>query len=58
MKLTWQSSDGENAHTRARYPVGYWYAATDNGGYDGVGPDPLTALAELVNAMETALAEH
>jgi hypothetical protein len=37
-----------------QYPEGYWHAVTNDGGYDGVGTSPETALADLVNALAKA----
>jgi hypothetical protein len=54
--LKWASQDevhaGEHRTTRERYPSGYWYAKTDDGGFDGVGPDPLSAVSNLVAQLE------
>lgn len=35
----------------------YWYAITDQGGYDGAGATPADAVADLACAMEKALNE-
>jgi hypothetical protein len=58
VKLRWVSGDHVAASARnfaetyRRYPSGYWYASTDDGGHDGAGPDPLTAVSNLVAQME------
>lgn len=51
MKLTFED---ERTHA---YPNGYWYATTDKGGYDADGPDPLTAITRLAQALEEELDE-
>jgi hypothetical protein len=38
------------------HPNGYWYAKTDDGGFDGAGPDPLIAVSNLAGQMERHLA--
>jgi hypothetical protein len=40
-----------------RYPHGYWYAATDDGGYDADGDSPSSVMAALTGVLEQALAE-
>jgi hypothetical protein len=34
------------------YPHGYWFAVTDDGGYDADGATPVDALAALVKVLE------
>jgi hypothetical protein len=41
----------------ASYPLGYWFASTDDGRNDGAGPDPLAAVSELVAQIETERTE-
>lgn len=48
MRLTFDPSPS------SRYPHGYWYAATDDGGCDAVGATPLDAVAALVVQLETS----
>jgi hypothetical protein len=52
MTLTFDPNPG------GRYQHGYWYAATDDGGYDADGATPEAALASLVVVMESALTER
>lgn len=53
MKLTFADSDGESSDwTRRKYPDGYWYAVTDDGGYDAVGSTPLNVVSKLVEQLE------
>lgn len=40
-----------------QWPHGYWYAITDDSGYDAVGATPLDAAVSLVEELETALNE-
>lgn len=46
MKLSFDSNSSP------KYPNGYWYAITDDGGWDGVGVTPLDALACLIEGIE------
>jgi hypothetical protein len=39
----------------ARWPNGYWLAATDDGLHDATGSDPLTAVTLLAISLEEAL---
>lgn len=34
------------------YPHGYWYAVTDDGGYDADGATPLDAVSALAMQLE------
>jgi hypothetical protein len=38
------------------HPEGYWYARTNDRGYDGVGDSPENAMGDLINALAAALA--
>lgn len=49
MRLEYDPNDSKGRH---------WYAATDDGGYDGAGVTPLDAVCDLVTALERAIAEH
>lgn len=51
MKLTFEDE------VTAAYPHGYWYASTNKGGVDADGPDPLTAVTRLAQALEEELEE-
>ena len=53
MKLRWCESVTES--DIRMHPNGYWYAVTDDGGYDAAGESVETALAGLVLAIEKAL---
>lgn len=44
MKLSYHPPKGGSA--------GYWYAVTDDGGYDGDGPTPMDAVCALVLSLE------
>ena len=37
------------------YPHGYWYATTEDGGFDGAGEEPESALLELAGKLEDAV---
>jgi len=52
MKLVWVGDGDLTLDDRRMHPHGYWYARTDDGGYDGSGPDPLTAVSNLVAQIE------
>lgn len=52
MKLTFEDE------ATIAYPHGYWYAETDKGGVDADGPDPLTAVTRLAQALEEELGEN
>lgn len=58
MKIEWIGDTKVTNDDRRRYPHGYWYAQTDDGGYDAVGPDPLTAVANLASVLEKEIAER
>lgn len=54
MILKWVPDDRAQA-SRDVQPLhrgGYWVAETDDGGNDGVGADPLTAVSNLVAQIE------
>lgn len=49
MRLRWISPSDEPGGASLH---GYWAASTEDGGNDGAGPDPLTAVSELVVQIE------
>jgi hypothetical protein len=56
MKLTFHPTEVLGPDRRM-HPNGYWVAQTDKGGYDGAGPDPLTAISRLALTLEAELDE-
>jgi hypothetical protein len=50
VKIAWVSEASRD------HPDGYWVATTDDAGYDGAGPDPLTAVSNLVAQIEREFA--
>ena len=60
MRLEFIDSDHQNRSTTNRMngDGSYWHASTDDGGWDGSGHDPLTAVSNLVAQMERELRDR
>ena len=52
MRLEFDSAPSE------KYPYGYWYAQTNDGGHDADGASPIQAVTKLAQVLEAALYEE
>lgn len=55
MKLEWVGASRISSPDKEKYPHGYWYATTDDDGYDADGATPLEAVSNLAEVLEEAV---